>query len=85
MAIKMLQLQKKRQYQEKHEKVKRKFIPSKVRKLIRRKDKLSRRILQSDSWVKNYKMMEEIENIKDDLKMSYNMRRYEYERKAIDK
>ena len=30
-------------------------------------------------------MMEEIENIEEELKFSYNKRRYEYERKAIDK
>ena len=44
-----LYLQKKRQFQSEHEKVKRKFIPANVRKLIRRKDKLSKRILKSDS------------------------------------
>ena len=78
-------LEKKRQFQKEEEKVKRKFIPANIRKLLRRKSKLSKRILSSNDWIKNHKIMEEIEEIEENLKQSYMKRKYEFERKAICK
>ena len=47
---------------------KKKYIPKEVRKLLRRKMKISKKILSSKNWrKKNYKLSEELESIKNDL------------------
>ena len=48
-------LNKMRQFQNENEKIKRKFIPANVRKLLRRKDKLSKIILATNDQSKIYK------------------------------
>ena len=64
---------------------KRKFIPDNVRKLLRRKLKLSKRYLESNSWTKNHEVIEEIEAIEDKLKEEYRRKKYKEERKVLDK
>ena len=64
---------------------KKKFIPDNVRKLLRRKLKLSKRYLTSNSWVKNHEVIEEIETIEDKLKDEYIKKKYNEERKVVDK
>ena len=52
---------------------------------MRRKLKLSKRYLASNSWVKNHEVIEEIETIEDKLKDEYRRKKYNKERKVLDK
>ena len=59
------------------------FIPKVVRNLMKKKSKLSHKILKSKNWEKNYKVMIEIEAVEEELKKHYNERRTSEEKKAI--
>ena len=50
---------------------KRKFIPDRIRKLLRKKLKLSKRNMNSLSWVKNHKNVEELEKVEYELSIEY--------------
>ena len=50
---------------------KRKFIPKQIRRLIRRKEKLSDRMTKSRCWQKNYKVYKELEEIETEIEDSY--------------
>ena len=64
---------------------KKKFIPDNARKLLRRKLKISKRFLFSNNWVKNHKVIKEIESIEDKLKDEYRRKKHNEERKVLDK
>ena len=77
-------LEKKESLENDDGKVKRKkiFIPRRIRSLMRRKEKLSERVLKSRSWLKNHKVMEELEEIECEIDESYKKKRMEEETKA---
>ena len=54
---------------------KKRFIPDNVRKLLRRKLKLSKIYLTSNSWLKNHEVIEEIESIEEKLKDEYKKKK----------
>ena len=58
-------------------------IPKKVRLLMRRKKKLSSKILSSTCWRKNYKTMVDMEQVEKELEKEYKARRLKEEKKAI--
>ena len=58
-------------------------IPLKIRKLMRKKSKLSSKILSSTSWQKNYATMVELRKIEVELDESYKAQRLKQEREAI--
>ena len=60
-------------------------IPKHIRNLMRRKSKLSGKILASTSWEKNYKTMTELRKVKDELGICYKERRLKVEKEAIRK
>jgi hypothetical protein len=66
-------------------KPKRRYIPQEVRKLLRRKSKLSKRILSKSNWVQNMKIMEELEDVTVALDEMYLSRRRDMEAKAISR
>ena len=47
--------------------------------------KLSKKLLKSQNWTINYKIMKQIENIEIELKELYKKRRMEYENSVIKK
>ena len=57
------------------EKKKRSFIPKEIRRLMKRKEKLSGRMMQSRSWQKNYKIFKELEEVETELEDSYKKMR----------
>ena len=67
------------------EKKKRRFIPKQIRTLMRRKEKLSERMMKSRSWHKNYKTFKELEDIETELENSYKKMRKKEEDNAIIK
>ena len=62
-------------------KVKKKFIPDNIIKLLRKKLKLSKRRLDSDDWRKNHKIMEQISDIDNVLSDEYRHQRMIEEKK----
>ena len=64
---------------------KRKFIPKQIRRLIRRKEKLSDRMTKSRCWQKNYKVYKELEEIETEIEDSYKRMRKKEENSAIEK
>ena len=60
-------------------------IPKVVRMLMKKKQKLSQKILKSKSWEKNYSVMLELQEIEDKLSGHYNERRRKEEKEAIQK
>ena len=60
------------------------FIPRAVRNLMRKKVKLSNKVLKSKNWDKNYKVMLEIEVVEEELKTHYLERRKNEEKKAVN-
>ena len=58
-------------------------IPKKVRVLMRRKKKLSSKILSSTSWRKNFKTMQEIRKVEEEIDANYKERRNKEENEAI--
>ena len=61
------------------------FIPRRIRGLMKRKEKLSKRILKSRSWEKNHRVLMEIEEIECEIDASYRKKRFEDEIKAKKK
>ena len=51
------------------------FIPKEVRNLMKKKQKLSQKILKSKSWEKNYSVMLELQEVEEKLSDHYNLRR----------
>ena len=78
-------LEKKRIFQTTEEKKGKKFIPQNVRKLLRRKMKLSNKLLKSADWKANYKTLEELEEVEIELKESYKSRRLKHKSEVIEK
>ena len=64
---------------------KRNFIPKRVRKLLRRKEKLSKKVMKSNSWMKNFDTMKELQDVEAKLDLSYQSRRKDKEKDAIRK
>ena len=58
-------------------------IPMRIRKLMRRKKKLSSKILASTSWQKNYVTMMELRKVEEELEESYKAQRLKEEKQAI--
>ena len=58
-------------------------IPKRIRLLMKRKKKLSSRILSSSSWRKNYKTMVELEKVEEEIDKEYKARRLKEEKKAV--
>ena len=58
-------------------------IPVRIRKLMKRKKKLSEKILSSHSWQKNYKNMVELREVEDAIDAEYKNSRLKQERAAI--
>ena len=77
-------LPKKYGFERKGEK-KRKFIPDRIRKLLRKKLKLSKQNMNSSSWIKNHKNVEELEKVERELSIEYRKKKLIEERRAIDK
>ena len=48
-----------------HQKKSKNFIPKEVRNLMKKKQKLSQKILKSKSWEKNYSVMLELQEVED--------------------
>ena len=69
--------------EEPENKVNRNKIPMKIRQLMKKKSKLSKKLLISESWEKNYKRIEELKEIEEELKNSYDEIRKKKEKKAI--
>ena len=65
--------------------VKRKFIPENIRKLLRKKLRLSKGKLDSNYWRKYHKLIEKIENIDEQLKAEYKKQRHVDENRALCK
>ena len=61
------------------------FIPKKVRKLMRRKKKLSERMFTSKLWQRNLKVEEELESVEKEIDDHYKERRSKEEKDAINK
>ena len=61
------------------------FIPKKVRKLMRRKKKLSERMFSSKLWQRNLKVEEELEAVEKEIDDHYKERRSKEEKDAIGK
>ena len=61
---------------------KKRFVPRKIKSLMRKKEKLSDRILKSRSWQKNHKVIQEIEEIEKEIDDGYKKKRMEEENKA---
>ena len=58
-------------------------IPLKIRTLMKRKKKLSSRILASKSWQKNYKTMMELREVEEEIDEEYKRCRAKQEKEAI--
>ena len=58
-------------------------IPKKIRILMRKKKKLSRKILSSTSWRKNFYTMQELRKVEEEIDKSYKERRLNEENEAI--
>ena len=58
-------------------------IPKRIRLLMKKKKKLSSRILASSSWRKNYQTMIELEKVEEEIDKEYMARRLQEEKKAI--
>ena len=58
-------------------------IPKRIRALMKKKKKLSSKILSSSSWRKNYKTMVELEEVETEIDEEYKKRRLKEEKKAI--
>ena len=58
-------------------------IPKRIRTLMKRKKKLSKNILASTSWQKNYKTMVELRKVEDEIDEEYKKRRLKEEKAAI--
>ena len=61
------------------------FIPKIVRALMKRKAKLSQKILSSKNWHKNYQVYLELEKVEEELDMHYKERRKSEEKEAVGK
>ena len=61
------------------------FIPKKVRQLMKRKSKISKRILSSTKWWKNLEMEEELDAIESELDKEYSKKKVKEENIAIQK
>ena len=61
------------------------FIPKTVRTLMKRKSKLSKKILNSKNWYKNYQVYLELEKVENDLDNHYKERRKSEENEAVGK
>ena len=61
------------------------FIPKVVRTLMRKKQKLSQKVLKSKSWEKNYSVMLELEEVEEELSRHYSVMRRREENEAIQK
>ena len=64
-------------------KIARNKIPKKVRALMRKKKKLSSKLLSSTCWRRNYKTMVELEEVEKELDEEYKARRLREKKKAI--
>ena len=62
-----------------------KFIPDNVRKMLRRKLKLSKRFMASDNWLKNHETIREIEKVELSLKDEYYKKRAKEENRVLEK
>jgi hypothetical protein len=60
-------------------------IPRKIRNMMRQKSKLSKSILKAKSVSRCLSLREKLEKIESELKASYDNRRSELEKKALDK
>ena len=58
-------------------------IPKRIRALMRRKKKLSSKILASSCWQRNYKTMVELEKVEEEIDKEYKARRLKEEKRAI--
>ena len=58
-------------------------IPLKIRTLLKRKKKLSNKILSSTSWQKNYKTMVELKEVEEEIDEEYKRSRLKQEKDAI--
>ena len=58
-------------------------IPKKIRILMRKKRKLSRKILSSTSWRKNFNTMLELRKVEEEIDKSYKERRSSEEKEVI--
>ena len=58
-------------------------IPLRIRTLMKRKKKLSSKILSSTSWQKNYKTMVELREVEEEIDEEYKKSRLNQEREAI--
>ena len=66
-------------------KVKKRFIPNNIRKLLRKKLKLSKRNLSSDNWKTNHKISEKLESVDYELSHEYKRQRMVEENRALEK
>ena len=60
-------------------------IPKKVRQLMKRKSKLSKKIISSTKWWKNLEMEEELETIESELDNEYSKKKLKKETIAVEK
>ena len=60
-------------------------VPKDIRRLLRKKLKLSKKVLKSDNWKDNIKVKDKIEKVDDELFIHYNSKRLKAENEAIDK
>ena len=58
-------------------------IPMRIRTLMKRKKKLSNKILSSTSWQKNYQTMVELREVEEEIDEEYKMSRVKQEKEAI--
>ena len=66
------------------ESISKRKIPIKIRRLLRKKARLSKKVLSSSSWRKNYSIQEELENVERQLYESYKERRMKIENEALE-
>ena len=76
-------LNKKKRFSEDKSKVRQ--IPTNLRRLLRKKLKLSKRCLTSSSWQTNHEIKMEIEEVERELYVHYEERRGKVEREAIER
>ena len=78
-------LKKKRCFEENSVKEKRKYIPTNVRRLLRKKLNLSKKLLESTNWKVNYDISEKIEEVELSLEEHYKKRQMDVEKEVIQK
>ena len=64
--------------------IKKKFIPGNVRKLLRKKLKLSKKKLSSKDWRVNHNIMEKLDDIDNEISIEYKKKRKIEKERALN-